>query len=148
MKIAMLAHPGSGLHPPLHLQEGAQGAGEAQLVRPFTPLNPSRSFVLAWALALPLKKAKLVKVRSNEANWIFPSCRLDSSSYRTRTSVVSRLRKKLKDSMDSFKHFPQKISSEYKETVQRRYFTVTGENPDEKTIDLLISTGKYMINIK
>jgi syntaxin 1B/2/3 len=25
--------------------------------------------------------------------------------------------------------------------VERRYFTVTGENPDEKTLDLLISTG-------
>ncbi|KAK4281735.1 hypothetical protein QN277_013193 [Acacia crassicarpa] len=99
-------------------------------------------------VALALKKAKLVKVRlealdrSNEANRILPGCGPGSSSDRTRTSVVSGLRKKLKDSMDSFNNLRQKISSEYRETVQRRYFTVTGENPDDKTIDLLISTGE------
>ncbi|KAI9090777.1 hypothetical protein K1719_028630 [Acacia pycnantha] len=99
-------------------------------------------------VALALKKAKLVKVRlealdrSNEANRILPGCGPGSSSDRTRTSVVSGLRKKLKGSMDSFNNLRQMISSEYRETVQRRYFTVTGENPDDKTIDLLISTGE------
>ncbi|KAJ6698462.1 SYNTAXIN [Salix purpurea] len=65
-----------------------------------------------------------------------------SSSDRTRTSVVNGLRKKLKDLMESFNGLRQKISTEYRETVERRYFTVTGENPDEKTLDLLISTGE------
>ncbi|GLT60811.1 hypothetical protein SLA2020_335600 [Shorea laevis] len=71
-----------------------------------------------------------------------PGCGPGSSSDRTRTSVVNGLRKKLKDSMDSFNGLRQQISSEYRETVQRRYFTVTGENPDDKTVDLLISTGE------
>ncbi|KAM2229644.1 hypothetical protein ACFX1S_014149 [Malus domestica] len=44
--------------------------------------------------------------------------------------------------MDSFNDLRNKISSEHRETVQRRYFTVTGENPDDKTLDLLISTGE------
>ncbi|CAH1452286.1 unnamed protein product [Lactuca virosa] len=34
------------------------------------------------------------------------------------------------------------MASEYRETVQRRYYTVTGENPDESTVDNLISTGQ------
>ncbi|GMN39576.1 hypothetical protein TIFTF001_008805 [Ficus carica] len=99
-------------------------------------------------VSLALKKAKLVKVRlealdrSNAANRSLPGCGPGSSSDRTRTSVVNGLRKKLKDSMESFNSLRQQISSEYRETVQRRYFTVTGENPDEKTIDLLISTGE------
>lgn len=99
-------------------------------------------------VAMALKKAKLVKVRlealdrSNEANRSLPGSGAGSSSDRTRTSVVSGLRKKLKDSMDSFNSLRQQISSEYRETVQRRYYTVTGENPDDKTIDLLISTGE------
>ncbi|KAB5519615.1 hypothetical protein DKX38_023934 [Salix brachista] len=99
-------------------------------------------------VALALKKAKLIKVRleavdrSNEASRNLPGCGVGSSSDRTRTSVVSGLRKKLKDLMDGFNGLRQKISTEYRETVQRRYFTVTGENPDEKTIDLLISTGE------
>ncbi|KAF7818862.1 syntaxin-121-like [Senna tora] len=99
-------------------------------------------------VSLALKKAKLIKVklealeRSNAANRSLPGCGPGSSSDRTRTSVVNGLKKKLKDSMDSFNDLRQRISSEYRETVQRRYFTVTGENPDEKTIDLLISTGE------
>ncbi|KAH8485431.1 hypothetical protein Peur_070945 [Populus x canadensis] len=99
-------------------------------------------------VALALKKAKLIKVRlealdrSNAANRTLLGCGAGSSSDRTRTSVVNGLRKKLKDLMDGFNGLRQKISTEYRETVQRRYFTVTGENPDEKTIDLLISTGE------
>ncbi|KAI6673969.1 hypothetical protein NL676_001875 [Syzygium grande] len=95
-----------------------------------------------------LKKAKLVKVRlealdrSNAANRSQPGCGPGSSSDRTRTSVVNGLRKKLRDSMEGFNALRQQISSEYRETVQRRYFTVTGENPDERTLDLLISTGE------
>lgn len=99
-------------------------------------------------VSLALKKAKVIKVRlealdrSNAANRSLPGCGPGSSSDRTRTSVVNGLRKKLQDSMESFNNLRQQISSEYRETVQRRYFTVTGENPDEKTIDVLISTGK------
>ncbi|KAF5473950.1 hypothetical protein F2P56_005896 [Juglans regia] len=99
-------------------------------------------------VSLALKKAKLIKVklealdRSNAANRSLPGCGPGSSSDRTRTSVVNGLRKKLKDSMESFNTLRQQISSEYRETVQRRYFTVTGENPDDKTVDLLISTGE------
>ncbi|KAK8672101.1 hypothetical protein V6N13_110475 [Hibiscus sabdariffa] len=99
-------------------------------------------------VAMALKKAKLIKVRlealdrSNAANRSLPGCGPGSSSDRTRTSVVNGLRKRLKDSMESFSGLREKISSEYRETVQRRYFTVTGENPDEKTLDLLISTGE------
>lgn len=101
-------------------------------------------------VSLALKKAKLIKVRlealdrSNAANRSLPGCGPGSSSDRTRTSVVNGLRKKLQDSMESFNNLRQQISSEYRETVQRRYYTVTGENPDEKTVDLLISTGKWV----
>ncbi|KDP36101.1 hypothetical protein JCGZ_08745 [Jatropha curcas] len=99
-------------------------------------------------VAQALKKAKFIKVRlealdrSNAANRSLPGCGPGSSSDRTRTSVVNGLRKKLKDSMESFNSLREKISSEYRETVQRRYFTVNGENPDERTLDRLISTGE------
>ena len=58
--------------------------------------------------------------------------------------MVNGLRKKLKDSIESFNNLRQQISSEYREIVQRRYFTVTGKNPDDKTVDLLISTGHLL----
>ncbi|MCD7455231.1 hypothetical protein HAX54_027443 [Datura stramonium] len=95
-----------------------------------------------------LKKAKFIKVRlevldrSNAANRGLPGCGPGSSSDRTRTSVVNGLRKKLQESMNQFNDLRQRMASEYRETVQRRYYTVTGENPDEGTLDNLISTGQ------
>ncbi|PIN03139.1 SNARE protein Syntaxin 1 [Handroanthus impetiginosus] len=99
-------------------------------------------------VAAALKKAKVIKVRlealdrSNAANRSIPGCGPGSSSDRTRTSVVNGLRKKLQETMNRFNDLRQKMSSEYRETVQRRYYTVTGENPDEKTLDTLIETGE------
>lgn len=95
-----------------------------------------------------LKKAKLIKDRlqaldqSNVASRSLPDCGPGSTTDRTRTSVVGGLGKKLKDKMEEFQELRQKINEEYKETIERRYFTVTGEEPDEKTVDLLISTGE------
>nr|XP_043634454.1 syntaxin-121 [Erigeron canadensis] len=99
-------------------------------------------------VSLSLKKAKFIKVRlealdrSNAANRSLPGCGPGSSSDRTRTSVVNGLRKKLSDSMNMFNDLRSKMNSEYRETVERRYFTVTGEKPDESVVDRLISTGE------
>ncbi|CAI9097587.1 OLC1v1034056C1 [Oldenlandia corymbosa var. corymbosa] len=99
-------------------------------------------------VSLSLKKAKFIKVRlealdrSNAANRSIPGCGPGSSSDRTRTSVVNGLRKKLHDQMNQFTDLRQRMAGEYRETVQRRYYTVTGENPDEAVLDSLISTGQ------
>uniref|UniRef100_A0A7N0V6V5 t-SNARE coiled-coil homology domain-containing protein n=1 Tax=Kalanchoe fedtschenkoi TaxID=63787 RepID=A0A7N0V6V5_KALFE len=95
-----------------------------------------------------LKKAKLIKSRlealdrSNAASRAMPNCGPGSSSDRTRSSVVNGLRQKLQDTMNDFLNLRQQMSAEYRETIQRRFFTVTGENPDEKTLDALIETGE------
>ncbi|MCD7451538.1 hypothetical protein HAX54_012524 [Datura stramonium] len=99
-------------------------------------------------VSMALKKAKFIKVRlealdrSNGSNRSLPGCGPGSSSDRTRTSVVNGLRKKLQESMNQFNELRQKMASEYRETVQRRYYTVTGEKPDEAVLDTLISTGQ------
>lgn len=96
-----------------------------------------------------LKTAKRVKVnlkeldRANEVNRSLPESGPGSSSDRQRTSVVNGLRKKLKDAMNNFMRVRETISTEYRDTINRLYFTVTGENPDEDTVDRLISTGSY-----
>lgn len=98
-------------------------------------------------VTLSLEKAKLVKARlelldrSNEESRSLVDCGPGSSSDRTRLAVVGGLRKNLKDSMVRFNELREMISLEYRATVQRRYFTVTGEKADDKTVDLLISTG-------
>ncbi|KAJ3692042.1 hypothetical protein LUZ60_012392 [Juncus effusus] len=95
-----------------------------------------------------LRKAKQVKGklealdRSNAVNRKQPGCGPGSSADRTRTSVVSGLGKKLKDLMDDFQGLRTRMTTEYKETIERRYYTVTGEKADEQMIDNLISSGE------
>ncbi|KAK9267088.1 hypothetical protein L1049_009506 [Liquidambar formosana] len=95
-----------------------------------------------------LKQVKIIKGklealdRSNAAHRNLPGCGPGSSADRTRISVVSGLRQKLKDMMDGFQGLRAKMTAEYKETVERRYFTITGEKADEETIEKLISSGE------
>ncbi|KAF8710001.1 hypothetical protein HU200_029725 [Digitaria exilis] len=95
-----------------------------------------------------IKKAKVVKLRlesldrANAANRSVPGCGPGSSTDRTRTSVVAGLRKKLKDSMETFSSLRSRIAAEYRDTVARRYFTVTGTNADEATLDALAESGE------
>ncbi|XLR11989.1 hypothetical protein HN51_048701 [Arachis hypogaea] len=62
--------------------------------------------------------------------------------YRTRIVVTNGLWKKLKELMMEFQGLRQRMMTEYKETVERRYFTVTGEYPDEEVIEKIISNGE------
>ncbi|KAJ6769757.1 SYNTAXIN-124-RELATED [Salix purpurea] len=95
-----------------------------------------------------LKRVKIIKGklealdRSNAAHRNIPGCGPGSSTDRTRTSVVSGLGKKLKDLMDNFQDLRARMSAEYKETVERRYFTITGERASDETIENLISSGE------
>ncbi|EHA8586780.1 syntaxin-related protein KNOLLE [Cocos nucifera] len=95
-----------------------------------------------------LKKARAIRDqleamdRSNVANRRLSGCREGTPIDRTRTSVTNGLRKKLKELMMDFQGLRQRIMAEYKETVERRYFTVTGEVPEEDMIEKIISNGE------
>ncbi|KAK1419406.1 hypothetical protein QVD17_28573 [Tagetes erecta] len=88
-------------------------------------------------------KGKLVALdKSNIEHRKIPGYGAGSSIDRTRTSVVSGLGKKLKTMMDDFQSLRTLMNEEYKETVGRRYFTLTGENANEELIENLISSGE------
>lgn len=95
-----------------------------------------------------LRKARLIKtrveelVRANLANRKIPGCELGSSTDRTRVSITNSLMKTLKDLMSDFQILRQKMGAEYRETIERRYFTITGNEADEETIDHMIDTGE------
>uniref|UniRef100_A0A5B7BPA5 t-SNARE coiled-coil homology domain-containing protein n=1 Tax=Davidia involucrata TaxID=16924 RepID=A0A5B7BPA5_DAVIN len=99
-------------------------------------------------VAQVLKRVKVIKGklealdRSNAAHRSIPGSGPGSSADRTRTSVVSGLGKKLKTMMDDFQALRAKMTAEYKETVERRYFTITGEKANEELIENLISSGE------
>ncbi|KAK6917474.1 Syntaxin, N-terminal domain [Dillenia turbinata] len=99
-------------------------------------------------VAQVLKRVKVIKAKlealdkSNAAHQKLPGCGPGSSADRTRTSVVCGLGKKLKDMMDDFQGLRARMTQEYKETVERRYFTITGEKANESTIENLILSGE------
>jgi syntaxin 1B/2/3 len=94
-----------------------------------------------------VNKAKAIKLclesldRANAASRSLPGCGPGSSTDRARTAVVAGLRKKLRDSMESFSSLRVRVASEHRDTVARRYFTVTESQPDERTLDDLVETG-------
>ena len=65
-----------------------------------------------------------------------------SSQERTRTTITSSLKMKLKQQMAEFQDLRARLQSEYREVVEHRYFAVTVETADEKTLDHLIETGE------
>nr|DAD46814.1 TPA_asm: hypothetical protein HUJ06_016751 [Nelumbo nucifera] len=77
---------------------------------------------------------------TNAADRRLSRYREGTSVDRTRTSVTIRLQKKLKELMD-FQELRHQVMVEYKETVGCRYFTVTGEYPEEEVIEKIISSG-------
>eukprot|EP00271_Cylindrocystis_brebissonii_P022789 TRINITY_DN890_c0_g1_i1.p1 TRINITY_DN890_c0_g1~~TRINITY_DN890_c0_g1_i1.p1 ORF type:complete len:293 (-),score=79.07 TRINITY_DN890_c0_g1_i1:457-1335(-) len=79
--------------------------------------------------------------KSNMENRRLPNCQEGSSTDRTRTSITNSLKKKLKEIMDEFNELRTRLADEYKETVERRYYTVTGEKPDEAVVDQMIDSG-------
>ncbi|KAL6519944.1 hypothetical protein OROMI_032838 [Orobanche minor] len=94
-----------------------------------------------------LKRARAIKAkledmdRANGANRRLSGCKEGTPVDRARTAVTNGLRKKLKELMMDFQGLRQKMMAEYKETVGRRYYTVTGEYPDEEVIDKIVSNG-------
>ncbi|KAK2076010.1 hypothetical protein QBZ16_001346 [Prototheca wickerhamii] len=65
-----------------------------------------------------------------------------SSAERTRTAMTGALKKKLKDLMGEFQDLRARVSAEYRETVERRVYTVTGQRATEAEVEELIDTGE------
>ncbi|KAG2320111.1 hypothetical protein Bca4012_053580 [Brassica carinata] len=90
-----------------------------------------------------LRKAKSIKSTLEEMDRANREIKRLSGTpvYRSRVAVTNGLRKRLKEVMMEFQGLRQRMMSEYKETVERRYFTVTGERPDEEMIEKIISSS-------
>lgn len=90
-----------------------------------------------------IAKSKVEELdRDNLNNRQKPGCGKGSGVDRSRSSTTVALKKKLKDRMSDFQVLRETMQKEYKEVVQRRVYTVTGNHADEKTVDDLIETGQ------
>ncbi|CAK7339590.1 unnamed protein product [Dovyalis caffra] len=95
-----------------------------------------------------LRKAKAVKSRLESLDRSNISNRKVSELYkegspvdRTRISVANGLRVRLREIMNEFQILREKILSDYKDDLKRRYYTATGEEPSEEVIEKMISGG-------
>ncbi|KAL5099463.1 hypothetical protein RYX36_003790 [Vicia faba] len=93
-----------------------------------------------------LRKANVIKARlealqkSNIVNRSMSECyRKGSPVDRTRMSVTSGLKVKLRDMMNDFQSLRDKIVLDHKEDLKRRYYTVTGEVPSNEVMEKMIS---------
>ncbi|CAH9101235.1 unnamed protein product [Cuscuta epithymum] len=79
--------------------------------------------------------------KENLASRNKPGCGKGSAVDRSRSATTVAVKKKFKDKMMEFQTLRESIHQEYREVVERRVFTVTGNQADEETIDRLIETG-------
>ncbi|KAL0412480.1 UNVERIFIED_CONTAM: syntaxin [Sesamum radiatum] len=99
-------------------------------------------------MVMVLRKAKIIKTRlelldkSNVANRSVSAAYGEGSHIdRTRIAVTNGLRVKLKDIMNDFQCLREKIVSEHKEGLKRRYYSATGEQPSDEMVEKMISEG-------
>lgn len=100
-----------------------------------------------------LRKAKIVKARIDSLDKSNMDNRKISVTYaegtaidRTRISTTNGLKIKLKGIMGDFQDLRDKILSEYKESLRRRYYNATGKVPEEEAIEKMVSgNGKVEI---
>ncbi|XP_010496751.1 PREDICTED: putative syntaxin-131 isoform X1 [Camelina sativa] len=79
--------------------------------------------------------------QENLENRTKPSCGKGTGIDRTRTATTIAVKKKFKENISEFQTLRQNIQHEYREVVERRVFTVTGQRADEEIVDRLIETG-------
>ncbi|XP_050383283.1 syntaxin-112-like isoform X1 [Argentina anserina] len=100
-----------------------------------------------------LRKARVVKARLealDQSNVISRKMcveyREGSTVDRTRMSITAGLRVKLRDLMGDFQSLREKILSDHKEDLKRRYYRAVGEMPTEEELEKMISgSGKVVI---
>lgn len=95
-----------------------------------------------------LRKAKMVKARLeslDRSNMINRTVYIEGSMIdRTRNSVTSGLRVKLRDVMNDFQSLRERVVFDHKENLKRRYFNEIGEEPSEEVIEKMGSGNLQM----
>ncbi|XP_022751396.1 syntaxin-112-like [Durio zibethinus] len=96
-----------------------------------------------------LRKAKIVKARLQSLDRSNVTYRRLSEAYqegtyvdRTRMSITNGLRVKLREMMNDFQALREKIVSDHKEDLKRRYYNATGELPSEDVLEKVVSGGE------
>ena len=66
---------------------------------------------------------------------------VDGSEKQTRETVSNALKTKLKEQMAEFQVLREKLRTEHKEVIERRFFALNGEQIEEEKLDSMIENG-------
>lgn len=101
-----------------------------------------------------LRKAKIVKARLESLDRSNALNRTVSENYRegtcvdrTRIFITNGLRVKLREIMNDFQSLREKIVSDHKEDLKRRYYNATGEKPCEEIIEKMMVSGGEKVEL-
>eukprot|EP00210_Caulerpa_lentillifera_P006543 g6248.t1 len=88
-------------------------------------------------------KSKLEALdRDNQSARTKKGCEPGTAKERMRSSITNTLKIDLKQSMTYFSELRRKVNDEYREVVERRLYTVTGERASEDRINDIINSGQ------
>lgn len=118
--------------------KGTHKASELKEIR--AEMDGDIESVTKAAQFMKFKLAELSK--SNLANRQVKGCEEGTTTDRQRMALTNSQRKKLKELMDEFQALRATMMDEYKETITRRYYNVTGKQADEETTENMIRTGE------
>ncbi|KAE8707101.1 SYP112 protein [Hibiscus syriacus] len=91
-----------------------------------------------------LRKAKIVKEKLESLERFNVTNRKQQGTCvdRTRISVTNGLKAKLRETMKDFQGFREKILSDHKQDLKRKYYAATGESLSDETHGKVVSTGE------
>ena len=122
------------------LHEQANAAVRADAVAELR--EKSRSEMGAISALGAATKKKLEALAQENAELIAENDGKYTAAMRSREALTVTMAKRLRATMVDFIELRQAIQEDYKKTVERRVFTVTGERPDDEELEELIGTGE------
>ena len=88
-------------------------------------------------------KSRLERLdKANAASLQKKGCGPGSSTERSRTAITAALKKRLRDGVGEFAALRARLGAEYRDAVERRVFTVTGQRPTPAAVDAMIESGE------
>ncbi|OWM74618.1 hypothetical protein CDL15_Pgr005198 [Punica granatum] len=115
------------------LNEESKSALSAKVLRGLRDRMKSDSISVQW-------KAVSVKTRLHSLDRSNATSHEGAAVGQTRASVTNGLRTKLAGMMRDFQALREKINSDRKEELRRRYFNSTGEEPSEEMIEKMMAS--------
>ncbi|KAK9800794.1 hypothetical protein WJX73_004427 [Symbiochloris irregularis] len=136
--LAQIKHKQRKLEDSHEVSKTLTRSAEVQSLREVMTADTAEVTTLAKTVQIRLEQLD----KSNAAAMKRKGGEPGSSQERTRTAITAALRNKLKELMASFDDLRKRLHQEYREVVERRVYTFTGQKVSEEEVERMIDTGE------